>query len=77
VDEAYELAWLEFKSWRELTSNEKKEGPRNIRSYIEAIVSSGVREPKQVAAAALGMMRQYQQILRSRASIEQRTPMNA
>jgi len=66
---AYEVAWREFTALRGLTPDEKMSGPNRLRWYIHIVTEVGERDPDKIARAALGMMREYEQITRSRARV--------
>jgi hypothetical protein len=66
---AYEVAWHEFCSLPGLTPDEKASGPNMLRWYIQVMTEVGERDPSKIAKASIGMMREYEQILRSRARI--------
>jgi len=60
---AYELAWHDFRVVPQLS------GPEKLRSYINVLIDVGERDPFKIAKAALGMMREYEQILHSKARV--------
>lgn len=62
---AYEIAWREFNSHRDLTPDERLTGPTQLRRYIAIITESGMRDPIKIAQSALGMIRDYEQIAQS------------
>lgn len=66
---AYEAAWQEFLKLPGLTPDEKSRGPNQLRWYIRLMTAVGERDPSKIARSALGMMRQYDQISRSKARI--------
>ena len=66
---AYELAWHDFRVVPQLTPDEKASGPEKLRSYINVLIDVGERDPFKIAKAALGMMREYEQILHSKARV--------
>ena len=66
---AYEIAWLEFSRQPGLTPDEKMNGPDRLRSYIGVVVEIGEHDPIRIAQLSLGMIREYEQILRSKARI--------
>jgi hypothetical protein len=47
----------------------KASGPEKLRSYINVLIDVGERDPFKIAKAALGMMREYEQILHSKARV--------
>ena len=66
---AYELAWHDFQVIPQLTPDEKASGPEKLRSYINVLIDVGERDPFKIAKAALGVMREYEQILHSKARV--------
>jgi hypothetical protein len=66
---AYEIAWQEFSRQQGLTPDEKMSGPDRLRWYIGVVVEIGEQDPARVAALSLGMIREYEQILRSKARV--------
>lgn len=64
---AYEIAWYEFSALRELTPDEKVSGPNKLRWFIHVLAEVGERDPLKIAKSAMGMLREYEQILRSKA----------
>jgi hypothetical protein len=64
--EAYAIAWEQF-SGTEMTPDEKMFGPNRLRWYIQILCEVGERDPAKIAGGAMGMLREYEQILRSRA----------
>jgi hypothetical protein len=70
---AYEIAWEDFRSAPAMTPDEKVSGPDRLRWYIQVMVEVGERDPSKIARAAIGMLREYEQILRSQARVENAT----
>ena len=70
---AYKIAWEDFCALPNLTPDEKASGPRRLRWYIHIMVEVGERDPSKIAKAAMGMLREYEQILRSQARVENAT----
>ena len=66
---SYEAAWREFCSLPGLTPDEKVNGPNMLHWYIQVMIEVGERDPSKIAKAAIGMMREYEQILRSKARL--------
>jgi hypothetical protein len=66
---AYRIAWEEFTRLPSLTPDEKEFGPNKLRRYIQVLVEVGERDPSKIARSALAMVRQYEQIIRSRARV--------
>lgn len=67
--EAYAIAWEEFNRIETMTPDEILYGPQRLRWYIQILCEVGERDPDKIARAALGMVREYEQILRSRARV--------
>jgi len=67
---AYDIAWQDFSVLPNLTPDEKASGPSRLRWYIRLMVEVGERDPAKIAKAAMGMLREYEQILRSQARVE-------
>ena len=67
---AYAIAWQEFTNSKGLTPDEKINGPNKLRWYIQVLAEVGERDPAKIAKLALGMMREYEQIARSKARVE-------
>jgi hypothetical protein len=65
--QAYEIAWYEFSALGELTPDEKISGPNKLRWFIHVLAEVGERDPLKIAKAAMGMLRESEQILRSKA----------
>jgi hypothetical protein len=63
---AFEITWAEFQRFEQLTPDEKASGPRKLREYIEILVATGEQNPEKIARCALGLVREYEQIARSR-----------
>jgi hypothetical protein len=67
---AYEIAWHEFSSLCNLmTPDEKRSGPNRLRWYIEVVIETGESDPAKIAKACIGMLREYEQIARSKARL--------
>ena len=66
---AYEMAWQKFIDLPRLTPDEKLSGPDKLRWYIHVMADVGERDPDKMAKAALGMLREYEQIKRSKARV--------
>jgi hypothetical protein len=64
---AYEIAWYEFSGLRGLTPDEKISGPNKLRWFIQVLAEVGERDPRKIAKSAMGMLREYEQTLRSKA----------
>lgn len=68
VRAAYWLAWNEFRHIAQ-TPDEKRSGPQRLQQHIRRLVEDGAREPDQIAAKALGLLREAEQIARSKARV--------
>jgi hypothetical protein len=69
VRTAYEIAWERFICIPGLTPDEKMSGPDKLRAHIRLIVDAGESEPTKIAATAMGLLRQEEQIARSKARL--------
>jgi hypothetical protein len=67
---AYEIAWEDFCAVLEMTPDEKASGPGRLSWYIQIMVEVGERDPEKIARTAVGMLREYEQIMRSQARVE-------
>ncbi len=74
LSQAYTIAWKEFRGSESLTPNELLCGPNRLRWYVQIMIEVGERDPEKIAKAALGMLREYEQILRSRARVTTHPP---
>ena len=75
ADKAYSIAWREFRKIKTSTPDEITFAPRRLRWYVQIMTVVGERDPKKIATAALGMLRQYEQISRSRARVRRHVPL--
>jgi hypothetical protein len=67
---AYEIAWRDFSSLCDsMTPDEKGAGPDRLHWYIEVMIETGERDPLKIAKASIGMLRQHEQIARSKARV--------
>jgi hypothetical protein len=66
---AYNQAWSLLTGGGGLTPEEKADAPEKLRDYIGALVSAGETNPDKIARCAIGLVRQYEQILRSYSAI--------
>jgi hypothetical protein len=66
---AYVIAWRTFNDSKDLTPDERTTGHTRIRNLIKEIVQAGGTDPTAVAEAALGLLRQNEQISRSKARV--------
>jgi hypothetical protein len=69
VRSSYEIAWQDYCSLPGLTPDEKLSGPNKLRFYIQVMAEVGERNPSKIAKSALGMIREYEQIMRSKARV--------
>jgi hypothetical protein len=69
---AYAKAWTILSDFRGQTPDEKVGGPQKLRDYIQMMIQTGERDADAISALALGLMRQQEQICRSRAVLESR-----
>jgi hypothetical protein len=69
VRASYEIAWQEYCLLPGLTPDENMFGPDKLRSYIQVLAEVGDRDPSKIAKSALGMMRECEQIVRSKARV--------
>ena len=67
---AYAIAWEEFTNSKGLTPDERASGPNKLRWYIQVLAEAGERDPEKIAVLALGMIREYEQIVRSKGRVE-------
>jgi len=67
---AYAIAWAAFQRFPQLTPDEKQRGPEKLRGYITALALAGERNPDKIAMSALGLIRQYEQILQSQGRLD-------
>lgn len=74
--EAYSLAWREFCALPSLSPDEKASGPKLLSSYVEIMAEAGERDPSKIARAAIAMLREYEQILRSKAHLAGNTALH-
>jgi hypothetical protein len=68
VRAAYWQAWKEFQGIPE-TPDERRSGPQRLQQQIRLLFDSGERDPDQIAAKALGLLREAEQIARSKARV--------
>ena len=73
VHSSYEIAWQEYCSIPGLTPDERKSGPNKLRFYSQVMVEIGERDPLIIARSAVGMIREYEQIMRSKVRVASRT----
>ena len=72
--DAYAIAWEEFNKNETMTPDEIMFGPNRLRWYIKLLCEVGERDPAKIANNALGMLREYEQILRSRSRLQKGPP---
>ncbi len=68
VRTAYWQAWKEFQHLVQ-TPDERRSGPQRLQQQIRRLVDGGARDPDQIAAKALGLMREAEQIAGSKARV--------
>ena len=68
VRAAYWQAWKEFQSIPQ-TPDERRSGPLRLQREIRLLFDSGARDPDQIATKALGLLREAEQISRSKARV--------
>jgi hypothetical protein len=68
-DEAFALACQNHAAGALLSAEEMAAAPAKIREYIDALVSSGERDPEKIARTAVCLVREYEQISRSVARV--------
>jgi hypothetical protein len=66
---AYEIAWHAYRKFPRLTPDELENAPAKISGCIQSLLDSGERVPDKIAASALGLIRQNEQIGQSKARI--------
>jgi hypothetical protein len=66
---SFELAWRDCISLLNLTPEEKQGGAEKLREFIQNVSYSGEGNPHKIAKAALSLLREYEQIERSRAQL--------
>lgn len=66
---AYSQAWVKFNHLPDLTPDEKRYGSDQLRYDIELLVANGERDPEKIANAALCIMREKEQVARSKARV--------
>ena len=69
---AFSLAYRTLEIGGGLTDVEKASAPAKIREYIDALVSSGERDPEKIAHTSVCLVREYEQIARSAARVHPR-----
>jgi hypothetical protein len=70
---AYDKAWGEFIRFPNLSPDEKLNGPKKLREYIKVLVDTGEQDAERIAVTALGLIREYEQIARSKAAVSRRS----
>lgn len=58
-----------LRSSERLSSGERADAPSKLRQYIDVLVESGERDIDKIALSALGLLREYEQIKRSWATL--------
>ena len=66
---AYGQAWVKFNLLPDLTPDEKKYGSGQLRYDIEILVANGERDAEKIANAALCLIREKEQVARSKARV--------
>lgn len=66
---SFELAWRDCISLLNLTPEEKQGGAEKLREFIQTVIYSGEGSPHKIAKAALSLLREHEQIQRSRAQL--------
>ena len=64
---AYKIAWGAFSvasNW--MTPDERLFGPKRLHWYIDVLIETGERDPSKIAQTCIGMLREYEQIARSK-----------
>jgi hypothetical protein len=64
---AYAIAWAGISKFKHLTPDERMSGPGKLKEYVEILVATGEENPEKIACCALGLIREYEQIARSKA----------
>jgi hypothetical protein len=72
VRSSYEIAWREYSALPGLTPDENMFWPDKLRSYIQVMADEGEQDPIKIARSALGMVREYEQIARSKTRVKLR-----
>ena len=65
---AYWHAWEEYQ-YMPQTPDERRSGPQRLQEHIRLLVEGGERDTAQIAAKALGTLRQTEQNARSKARV--------
>jgi hypothetical protein len=71
---AYELGSRQLQLIEPLTPSEKASCPQKLKQYIEILVACGEQNPEKIAHCAIGLVREYEQIARSRARSQPNSP---
>jgi hypothetical protein len=73
ADAAYRKAYATyFLTTSDLSSEDVSQAPRRLREYVLTIVNGGENDPDVAAGGALGLLRQFNQILQSQGRVKNR-----
>lgn len=64
-NKAFSLAFRILEIGGGLTAEEKAAAPTKLKEYIDALVSSGERDPDKIARSAVCLVREFEQTARS------------
>ena len=67
---AYQKAWQWLVSEATLTPDERLYAPNRLRQYIRSLINMGETNADRAAHQAIGLVRQFETILRSRSEID-------
>lgn len=68
VRAAYNRAWEDFERIAQ-TLPERRLAPQRLRQHVQALFESGERDPEKIGVAALGRLRDAEQVERSRTRV--------
>lgn len=71
---AYKSAWRQYREHSHLTPTEKLVGPSQLRECIEILIEAGERDAAKIATTAVGLLREREQITRSKMRTAERKP---
>ena len=63
---AYKSAWRQYRERSHLTPTEKLVGRVQLRECIEILIEAGERDPAKIATTAMGIVREKEQVSRSK-----------
>jgi hypothetical protein len=66
---SYAIAWKSFTTFVHLSPRGKRSASQKLREYIDVLVTTGERDPEKIGQASLGLLREYEQIIRSQARV--------